>query len=114
MAPFKIVITDFGEPENDLEMDELRASGLSFDLVRLNARSRDELIPHVRDADALIVQWAQIDRAVIESLGQCQVISRYGIGVDMVDLEAAAEHGIPECNVPDYCIEEVSAHTIAF
>ena len=32
----------------------------------------------------------------------------------MIDLEAATERGIPVCNVPDYCIDEVSTHTIAF
>ena len=114
MAPFKVVITDFGDPDNELEAGELQASGLSIDLVRLNARSEDELVPHVHDAHALIVQWAQISRPVIESLRHCQVISRYGIGVDMIDLEAATEHGIPVCNVPDFCIDEVSTHAIAF
>lgn len=114
MPPFKIVITDFGDPENELEEAELRASGLNFELVRLNARSSDELTPHIHDAHALIVQWAQISRPVIDSLRQCQVISRYGIGVDMIDLDAATERGILVCNVPDFCIDEVSTHTIAF
>ena len=114
MPPFKIVITDFGDPENELEQAELQASGLDYDLVRLNARTPAELTSHVRDAHALIVQWAQISRPLIESLENCRVISRYGIGVDMVDLEAAADRGIPVCNVPDYCIDEVSTHTLAF
>src|SRR5215813_4740720 len=114
MPPFKIVITDFGDPNHELEEAELRASGLDYELVRLNTRSADELIPHVADAHALIVQWATISRPVIESLRQCRVISRYGIGVDMVDLDAASERGIPVCNVPDYCIDEVSTHTLAF
>ena len=114
MPAFKIVITDFGDPTHELEEAELRASGLDYELVRLNTRSADELIPHVRDAHALIVQWASISRPVIESLQQCRVISRYGIGVDMIDLEAASERGIPVCNVPDFCIDEVSTHTLAF
>jgi D-3-phosphoglycerate dehydrogenase len=114
MARFKIVITDFGEPDNELEEAELRASGLDYELVRLNARSADELIPQIQGAHALIVQWASISRPVIDSLQQCRVISRYGIGVDMIDLEAARERGILVCNVPDFCIEEVSTHTIAF
>jgi D-3-phosphoglycerate dehydrogenase / 2-oxoglutarate reductase len=42
------------------------------------------------------------------------VIVRYGIGVDNVDLEAAWVKGIPVCNVPDYCIDEVADHTLAF
>src|SRR5262249_29906271 len=114
MTRFKVVITDFGEPDNTLEDEVLRESGLDYELVRLNARTAEALIPHVRDADALIVQWATIGRPVIDALEKCRVISRYGIGVDMVDLQAAAERGIAVCNVPDYCIEEVSTHALAF
>ena len=43
-----------------------------------------------------------------------KVIVRYGIGVDNVDLESARQRGIPVCNVPDYCIDEVADHTLAF
>ena len=38
---------------------------------------------------------------------------RYGVGVDNVDLSAAKRQGIPVCNVPDYCIDEVADYTIA-
>ena len=41
------------------------------------------------------------------------VIVRYGIGVNNVDLRAAAARGIPVCNVPDYCIDEVADHALA-
>jgi len=41
------------------------------------------------------------------------VIVRYGIGVDNVDLKAAAAKGIPVCNIPDYCTDEVADHTMA-
>ena len=33
--------------------------------------------------------------------------------MDNVDLEAARARGIPVCNVPDYCIDEVADHTLA-
>lgn len=114
MAQFKVVITDFGSPENDLEAAELQASGLDVELVRLNAKTSQELLPHVVDADGLIVQWTNISREIIQSLTKCKVISRYGIGVDMIDLAAAGEQGIPVCNTPDYCIDEVSTHTLSF
>jgi D-3-phosphoglycerate dehydrogenase / 2-oxoglutarate reductase len=114
MSQFKVVITDFSEPDNSIEAEVLSASGLDIELVRLNARKPDELFPTVEDADGLIVQWAKISRPVLQKLTRCKVISRYGIGVDMVDLKAAGELGIPVCNVPDYCIEEVSTHTLAF
>lgn len=114
MQSFKVVITDFGDPDHSLEAGVLHGSGLEISLVRLQTREPDELIPHVKDADALIVQWATINRKVVEALTRCKVISRYGIGVDMVDLQAAGEHGIPVANVPDFCMEEVSDSTIGF
>lgn len=112
MVKFKVVITDFGSPENDLEKEVLDNSGLDIELVRLNASTAEELIPHVKDAHALIVQWAKITPEIIAALENCIIISRYGIGVDMVDLTAAGEHGVMVCNVPEFCIEEVSTHTI--
>lgn len=114
MSPFKVVITDFGDADHGLEASVLQGSGLDINLVRMQTRVPEELIPVVTDADALIVQWATINRKVIESMTRCKVISRYGIGVDMVDLQAAGEHGIPVANVPDFCIEEVSDSTIGF
>lgn len=42
-----------------------------------------------------------------------QVVGRYGIGVDTVDLDAATDHGVPVVNVPDYCLDEVSTHAMA-
>ncbi len=114
MAAFKVVITDFGSEENELEADVLQQSGLDIELVRLNAKTPDELFPHIEDADGLMVQWMTISPDVIRRMNKCKVISRYGIGVDMIDLQAAGEHGIRVCNVGDYCIEEVSTHTIGF
>ncbi len=114
MSPFKVVITDFGDPDHSLEAGVLAASGLEIDLVRMQTRDPEVLIPCVTDADGLLVQWATINRKVVESMTRCKVISRYGIGVDMVDLQAAGEHGIPVANVPDFCIEEVSDSTIAY
>ena len=114
MTQLKVVITDFGAPDSDLEEAELRESGLDIVLVRPNTRVPEEIIQHAADADGLMVGFAQITRQVIGSLDHCRVISRYGIGVDMVDIEAATERGILVCNVPDFCIQEVSTHTIAF
>jgi D-3-phosphoglycerate dehydrogenase len=51
---------------------------------------------------------------VIVAMQRARVIVRYGVGVDNVDLEAARQRGIPVCNVPDYCIDEVADHTLAF
>ena len=65
------------------------------------------------DADAVITQFAPIDSQVIAAMQRAKVIVRYGIGYDNVDLNGG-RGGIPVCNIPDYCIDEVADHTLAF
>jgi len=77
-------------------------------------RTPEALIELVQDADAVITQFAPVNAAVIESMRRAKVIVRYGSGVDNGDLQAAKRKGIPVCNVPDYCIDEVVDHTLAF
>jgi D-3-phosphoglycerate dehydrogenase len=51
-------------------------------------------------------------REVIGQLQRCRVIARFGIGVDMIDLDAATERGILVCNTATYCLDEVSNHAM--
>jgi len=67
----------------------------------------------VRDVDAVITGFAPVNADVIGAMQKARVIVRYGIGVDNVDLKAAAAKNIPVCNIPDYCIDEVADHTLA-
>jgi len=64
-------------------------------------------------ADALLVTYAKITAEMIQQMPRCRIISRFGIGVDNVDLAAATGAGIVVTKVPDYCIDEVSDHTMA-
>jgi phosphoglycerate dehydrogenase-like enzyme len=65
-------------------------------------------------ADALIL-WhgPRVDARVVRQLKHCRVIVRNGVGFDSVDIAAAAQAGIPVCNVPDYGTEEVADHAMA-
>jgi D-3-phosphoglycerate dehydrogenase / 2-oxoglutarate reductase len=114
VAPWRVVITDFTDTGQEIEEQVFADSGLDVELVSA-AESRAQGLPSATaGADALLVQFATIDSSLIESLTSCRVISRYGIGVDMIDLGAAAKAGIPVVNVPDFCIDEVSTQTIGF
>jgi D-3-phosphoglycerate dehydrogenase / 2-oxoglutarate reductase len=64
-------------------------------------------------ADALLVTYAKINADMIRQMKKCRIISRFGIGVDNVDLDAATAAGIVVTKVPDYCIDEVSDHAMA-
>ncbi len=109
----KIVITDYSFPNLDVEEGILKPLG--YELVAWKEkRSATELTQLVADADAVITQFAPVNAEVIASMQHAKVIVRYGIGVDNVDLDAAKARGIPVCNVPDYCVDEVADHTLAF
>jgi D-3-phosphoglycerate dehydrogenase len=114
VAPWRVVITDFTEPGHEIESAVFADAGLDVELIGAKETARLGLPAAVVVADALIVQFATIGPQLIESLTRCRVISRYGIGVDMIDLAAASRAGIPVANVPDFCIDEVSTQTIGF
>jgi len=60
------------------------------------------------NADAILNADFRITARSIISLRRCRVVSRFGIGVDNIDVEAATARGIPVANVPDFCTEEVA------
>jgi len=108
----QVAVTDFSFPNLEIEEGILSAAG--HQIVSGQCKTPETLIPLVRDADAVITQFAPVKSDVIGAMQRARVIVRYGIGVDNVDLDAARAKGIPVCNVPDYCIDEVADHTLAF
>lgn len=108
---FNVLITDHGFPSIEQERSVLAAAGATLRVA--SSTAPDTLAAEAREADALLVQWAKIDAALLRQLTRCRVIVRYGIGVDNVDLSAAKAAGIPVCNVPDYGIDEVADHAVA-
>lgn len=108
-----VAITDHTFPDLELEAAVLRPAGV--DIVSLKEKHPPaETAALVREADAVITQFAAIDATVIGAMSRARAIVRYGIGYDNVDGAAARERGIPLCNIPDYCIDEVADQTLAF
>jgi D-3-phosphoglycerate dehydrogenase len=112
MPAVKIVVTDYAF--DDLAVEERVAAAAGAVIVGAQTKDPARLAEAVADADAVITQFAPVNADVVAAMRRARVIVRYGIGVDNVDLAAARARGIPVCNIPDYCIDEVADHTLAF
>jgi D-3-phosphoglycerate dehydrogenase len=113
VAPFKVVIADPPDADHAVETAAFAASGLALaPVIWVGARDPERVLEHAADADALVMSWLPVTRGLIDQLRRCRVIARYGIGVDMIDLDAATERGILVCNTATYCLDEVSNHAM--
>src|SRR5215472_9606457 len=88
-------------------------SAIGADLTLADQATPEAILKVAAPADALLVTYAKITADMIQQMTRCRIISRFGIGVDNVDLEAATAAGIVVTKVPDYCIDEVSDHAVA-
>ncbi len=98
----------------DIEKRVLDAAGIEL-LVRPGANEA-ELIAAVAGMDAVLAgATVRVTAPVLAAAAAAhvQVVSKFGVGVDNIDLDAATEHGIVIAHVPDYCMDEVSDHAMA-
>jgi D-3-phosphoglycerate dehydrogenase len=59
-----------------------------------------EMVELIRDADGAILGLDEVTAKVIEAGRELKVLSRYGVGVDAVDLKAATAAGVVVTNTP--------------
>ena len=67
----------------------------------------EELIPLVADIDGYVAGLDDVNADVLAAAPKLKVVSRYGAGVDRVDLAAAKERGIAVTNTPGANAEAV-------
>src|SRR5699024_1530438 len=105
-----IAITDCELPRTEA-LETLRGEG--YEVVEVDSRRPEDIIRLAREASGLVVQWADITAEIMDELPRLRIISRLGIGCDMIDVPAATARGVAVANTPSYCIEEVATHTLA-
>lgn len=110
MPKYKVVVSDQVFPSVEIERELL--SGIDAGLS-VASGGMERVLEMAADADAILNTYLPWDSEAISRLENCRIIARYGIGVDNVDLQSAAEAGIVVTNVPDYSVEEVATHALA-
>lgn len=109
----RVLITDhvFG----GLEIERGTLEPLGVEVVLAPDAEESTLVELASGADALMVCFAQLTAPVLEAAAAngSLIVSRYGIGIDNIDVQRATELGIQVTNVPDYCLDEVADHALA-
>jgi D-3-phosphoglycerate dehydrogenase / 2-oxoglutarate reductase len=107
----RVLVTDYAWPSLATERDALGKIGA--ELVEASTGEEEELQALAPQADAILTNWKPVSAKTIAKALKCSIISRYGVGVDNIDVETATNHGIVVTNVPDYCMDEVSTEAMA-
>src|SRR6266852_6030874 len=111
MPRFLIAVTD--SPFPSLDPAKAALARVDPELRMAKSASADDILAVARDADAILVTYAKLPGDLLRQLTRCKAIGRFGLGVDNIDIAAAAELGIAVTYVPDYCMHEVSDHAMA-
>jgi D-3-phosphoglycerate dehydrogenase len=107
----KVVLSSVLIDDPTYERKLIEDAGLN--LVFIPNSDQERFLKEVVDTDAVITADKPITKEIIDSMKNCKVIVRQGIGYDTIDLISSKEKGIAVCNIPDYSIEEVSDFTLA-
>src|SRR5713226_9515556 len=111
MAQLLVAVSDSVFPNLDPARAVLSKIGAQLQLAP--EATPESILRVASAADALLVTYAKITAEMIRQMTRCRIISRFGIGVDNVDIAAATVAGTVVTKVPDYCIDEVSDHAMA-
>jgi len=111
MADRVVAVTDSVFP--NLEPAKAVLSKIGGELRLAPEPTAEGILSVARDADAVLTTYAKVTGEMIPQMTKCRVISRFGIGVDNVDIPVATSKGIVVTKVPDYCLDEVSDHAMA-
>jgi D-3-phosphoglycerate dehydrogenase len=110
---FKIVHTA-APPGAELPLEREGLAEFADGLVSYGVLDTPEkVIEACHDADACLIPGQAFPATVIDKLERCRVLVRYGIGYDVIDVEAASRKGIVVVNFPDFCQPEVANHALA-
>lgn len=105
----KIIVTEQIDP---VGLALLRAAG--HEVEELGLKGGVEIpAGQVADADALLVRIAEVTGELIAACSKLKVISKHGVGVDNIDLDAAKAHGVAVTITPGANSTSVAEHAFA-
>jgi D-3-phosphoglycerate dehydrogenase len=95
-----------------LALEERLLADSPFRIRPIQVQSVDEVFQKPADAVAIITNTVPISAELASRLKSCKVITRLGVGYDIVDVKGCRNSGIEVCRVPDYGTEDVANHAV--
>ena len=109
----KIVVLDgYTENPGDLSWEKFRSLG-ELTVYDRTENDFDTIVKRIGNNQAVIVNKVNITREILDACPSIEYIGVLATGYNIVDTEAAAERGIPVCNVPTYATAAVGQFTFA-
>ncbi|MFB6224319.1 MAG: C-terminal binding protein [Haloarcula sp.] len=95
-----------------IAVDQLRAE-LDAEVITAETGDAGALRDAAAGTQALVVDVnTPVTATILDALDDLQIVARAGVGIDNIDVPAAAENGVTVTNVPEYCTDEVATHTV--
>jgi len=95
--------------------DKLAANGIDYDVADVDQQlTEQELLEVIERYDGVLAGDDEFTRAVLAEASDLKVISKWGIGIDAIDTEAAEEHGVEVYNTPGAFDDEVANVVIGY
>lgn len=110
----KIVILDgYAENPGDLSWEGFEKLGELTVYDRTPREDVEEILRRIGDAEIICTNKTLIGREVIGRAPKLRYIGVLATGYNVVDVDAAAERGIPVTNIPSYGTAAVAQHMMA-
>ncbi len=96
--------------------DLLASRDVGFDIADLSGQhlTESDLLPIVHRYDGIVAGDDELSAAVMSAAERLKVISKWGIGTDSIDKDAARLHGIEVYNTPDVFGEELADYALGY
>jgi len=101
----KLVFLDAATMGGDIDLAPLRQFG---ELTVYDNTRPEEVIARIEKADIVLLNKVKLGKAQIQAAGNLKLICVAATGLDPIDLDYAAEKGIPVMNVAGYSTDSVA------
>ncbi|MEI8057729.1 MAG: C-terminal binding protein [Actinomycetes bacterium] len=111
---FTVFQVDRDDSLEPFAYERARLADAGGELVVGGCTTEEELIEMAKGARVLWLAWKPgVTKTVLAALPTVELVVRWGVGFEQIDVAAATEMGVAVANAPSYGTHDVAEHVIA-